>query len=104
MGSGLAAVLTQQGVTVLTSLEGRSAASAQRARAAGMEAVKPEDLVTADLLLSIMPPANALSFARDLAPLLGAAPRRPLFVDCNAISPATTAVIADVMQVAGVAF
>jgi L-threonate 2-dehydrogenase len=104
MGSGLAAVLTQQGVRVLTSLEGRSHESAQRARAAGMEAVAPGDLVTADLLLSIMPPVSALSFARNLAPLLGTAPRPPLFVDCNAISPATTAVIADVMQVEGVAF
>jgi putative dehydrogenase len=104
MGAGLAAVLTQQGVRVLTSLVGRSHESAQRARAAGMEAVNQADLVTADLLLSIMPPADALSFARSLAPLLGAAARRPLFVDCNAISPATTTVIADVMQAADVAF
>jgi len=104
MGSGLATVLTHHEVKVLTCLEGRSEQSAQRARAAGMEAVSRENLATADMLLSIMPPGDALAFARELAPVLGTAARRPLFVDCNAISPATTTIIGEVMQQAGVAF
>jgi putative dehydrogenase len=104
MGSGLAAVLTAHGLRVLTSLEGRSRDSARRARDAGMAAVTESELGTADLVLSIMPPANAVSFACGLAPKLGAAGRGTLFVDCNAISPATTGVIAELMQNAGVGF
>ena len=104
MGSGLAAVLTGHGVRVLTSLEGRSPESARRARDAGMEAVSESELVMADLVLSIMPPGSAVTFARALAPKLGVVARGTLFVDCNAISPTTTGVIANVMQGAGVGF
>jgi 3-hydroxyisobutyrate dehydrogenase-like beta-hydroxyacid dehydrogenase len=89
MGAGIAARLVAQGVTVLTSLEGRSAASAARAAAAGMRPVPEAGLATADAFLSILPPAEAEATAGRLAPLLAAAPAPPLYVDCNAISPQT---------------
>jgi putative dehydrogenase len=38
MGAGVGARLVERGLTVLTSLEGRSEASAKRAKAAGMVA------------------------------------------------------------------
>jgi L-threonate 2-dehydrogenase len=104
MGAGLAAALTQHGISVLTALEGRSAESAARARAAGMRSVPFERLADADLILSVLPPAEALPFARDLAPHLIATARKPLFVDCNAISPSTLQHVGAVIASTGTAF
>jgi 3-hydroxyisobutyrate dehydrogenase-like beta-hydroxyacid dehydrogenase len=43
----------------------------------------------AQLVLSIVPPAAALGFAADTARALVATGARPVFVDCNAVAPAT---------------
>lgn len=104
MGAGLARVLTDHGVSVLTSLAGRSAASKERAAAAGMQSVELPQLARADLLLSILPPAEAVGFACEMADILGQAPRKPLFADCNAISPETARVIGKVMADSKIAF
>ncbi len=104
MGAGVARRLTDNKVTVLTTLEGRSEASITRARDAGMRDVDERQLVEADFLLSIMPPGEALAFARHLAPLLAAANRKPVYVDCNAVSPDTAAAIATVIAETGAAF
>ena len=68
MGSGVAQRLTENNVRVLTSLTGRSEASAKRARAAGMTAVTDAQLTEADFLMSIVPPGDALGLAKRLAP------------------------------------
>ncbi len=94
MGAGIGQRLAENGVTVLTSLAGRSAASAARARAATMRAVDDAQLMEADFLLSIVPPGEALALARRLAPDLTAANRKPVYVECNAVSPATQSEIA----------
>ncbi len=98
MGAGIAARLGAHGVGVLTCLEGRSAASAARAAAAGMRAVPAAALGDADVFLSILPPAEALATAQRLGPVLAAAARPPLYVDCNAVSPDTMARIAQVLS------
>jgi 3-hydroxyisobutyrate dehydrogenase-like beta-hydroxyacid dehydrogenase len=54
-----------------------------------MTDVALDRLVGAEIVLSILPPAQALSFAEQMAPLLLAAERKPVFVDCNAVSPET---------------
>jgi 3-hydroxyisobutyrate dehydrogenase-like beta-hydroxyacid dehydrogenase len=64
MGSAIAARLGEHGARVLTSLEGRSAATVERARTAGMEAVSPKTIATADLILSIVPPGEAVALAK----------------------------------------
>ncbi|WP_137127877.1 NAD(P)-dependent oxidoreductase [Roseomonas sp. HF4] len=89
MGAGIAARLSSHGVRVLTCLDGRSAASATRAAAAGMEPVAEAALAGADAFLSILPPAEALATAERLAPAFAAAPQQPLYADCNAVSPET---------------
>lgn len=101
MGAGIARRLTRNGATVLTSLEGRSAASAARAEAAGMRAVPVAALAEAELVLSIVPPAEALSLAERLAPVL-----RPgmVYADCNAISPALAERIGAVLAPTGCAY
>ena len=91
MGAGIAARLHAHGVQVLTSLEGRSEKSAARAKAAGMIAASENEIAAADIILSIVPPSEALSLAKRLAPALTAATRKPLYADCNAISPGTVA-------------
>ncbi|MGX1309147.1 putative dehydrogenase [Amorphus suaedae] len=102
MGSGVARRLVDNGARVTTCLDGRSEATARRAEAAGMTAVAWDALTDADLVLSILPPGDAVALASKLAPALGANPRRPLFVDCNAVSPATMGEIAEIVTAAGV--
>ena len=104
MGSGIAQRLTENKVTVLTSLKGRSEASAGRARKAGMQDVDERQLMDADFLLSIVPPRDALALAKQLAPLLAAAKRKPVYADCNAVSPDTAAAIAAVITETGAPF
>ena len=101
MGAGVARRLTENKVTVLTALKGRSEASAARARAAGMQDVDERQLMEADILLSIVPPGEALALAKHLAPLLSAANRKPVYADCNAVSPDTAAAIAAVIAKTG---
>jgi 3-hydroxyisobutyrate dehydrogenase-like beta-hydroxyacid dehydrogenase len=113
MGAAVARRLVENGVRVLTWLGGRSAASETRASAAGMTAVELGELARAEVVLSVLPPAHALAFARQMAPVLAgavsAAPAaggegKPLFVDCNAVSPDTVREIAAVVAGVGVPF
>jgi L-threonate 2-dehydrogenase len=87
MGAGIGRRLTENKVTVLTSLNGRSDVSARRAREAGMQPAKERALAEADFLLSIIPPGDALALAERLAPVLTAANKKPIYVECNAVSP-----------------
>ncbi len=104
MGSGVAGRLTQHRVRVLTSLAGRSADSVARAEAAGMTDASDADIVQADIILSIVPPGDALTLVGRLAPHLTAASRKPVYVDCNAVNPATVARIAAVIESTGARF
>ncbi len=104
MGAGVGKRLTENGVAVLTSLVGRSEASAKRAREAGMQAVDDRALMDADFLLSIVPPGEALALARRLVPLLTAANKKPAYVECNAVSPQTMLEIAEAIAPSGAPF
>jgi 3-hydroxyisobutyrate dehydrogenase-like beta-hydroxyacid dehydrogenase len=104
MGSGVGQRLTENGADVLTSLRGRGKASAERARVAGMRAVEDAAFADADVILSIVPPGNALDLAERLAPVLRSAARKPLYIDCNAVSPQTVARIAAVIEATGASF
>ncbi|MDO9414176.1 MAG: DUF1932 domain-containing protein [Pseudolabrys sp.] len=104
MGSGVAKRLTDNRVKVLTSLTGRSAASEKRAAEAGMQAVDEEQLAQADFILSIVPPGEALALAQRLAPMLTAASHKPIYVECNAISPPTMLKVAEAIKPSGCNF
>lgn len=104
MGSAVARRLADHGATVLTLLEGRSPATRARAEAAGMQAAPLEALATADAILSIVPPAEAMRLAEQLRPALTAAGRKPAFVDCNALDVQTVQAIAAVMAPTGAPF
>jgi 3-hydroxyisobutyrate dehydrogenase-like beta-hydroxyacid dehydrogenase len=90
MGAGTGARLVQSGLEVLTPLAGRSAATLERARAAGLIPASLDDLAGADLIISIVPPGEAVSVAAAMAPVLAAAARKPAYIDFNAINPQTT--------------
>ena len=104
MGSALGRRLAETGTRVLTAMEGRSAASRQRAEAAGMEDVGFDRLAEADVFLSVVPPDQALPLAERMAEALRGAPRRPVYVDCNAVGPALAGEIEAVAVAAGFAF
>jgi L-threonate 2-dehydrogenase len=90
MGSGIGKRLTERGARVLTSLKGRGAASAKRAGEAGMVAVEDADLAKqAAVILSVVPPGEAVGLAQRLKPALAQASHNPLYVDCNAVAPET---------------
>jgi 3-hydroxyisobutyrate dehydrogenase-like beta-hydroxyacid dehydrogenase len=103
MGAAVAARLGERGVHVTTSLAGRSAASVARAERARMQpAADDEALVDgADFLLSICPPGEAVALAQRLAPALTRARRKPVYVDCNAVSPTTARDIGKVLAPTG---
>ncbi|HYZ24447.1 MAG TPA: DUF1932 domain-containing protein [Rhodopila sp.] len=104
MGSAVAKRLTQSGAKVLTALAGRSEATIARARGAGMQDASPAQLAEADFVLSIVPPGQALALAEHLAPALAAARRKPVYVDCNAVSPDTVLRIDRVIRETGTPF
>jgi putative dehydrogenase len=104
MGAGVGKRLTENGVSVLTSLAGRSQASETRAREAGMRIVADAQLMEADFLLSIVPPGEALALAKRLAPILTAANKKPTYVECNAVGPQTMLTIAGIVAATGAPF
>jgi putative dehydrogenase len=104
MGAAVAARLGENGADVITSLSGRSPASARRATEAGMRAVNDTELLSANLILSIVPPSDALALAERLSPVLRSGASKPLYVDCNAVSPETAKRVGDVIAATGTSF
>jgi putative dehydrogenase len=103
MGSAVGARLAEHGVKVTTSLVGRSGASAARAERARMVPVADDDALIseADYFLSICPPGDAIALAQRLVPALTRAAKKPIYVDCNAVSPETAVAIGAVLKPTG---
>lgn len=106
MGAGLAKQMAARGAELRTSLQGRGRGSAERAADAGVKVFDDDRamLEGADFVLSVVPPAAARQLAERLAPALSAVARKPIYVDCNAISPAMAGEVAAVVGAAGCRF
>ncbi len=106
MGHAVGARLRAHGARITTCLAGRSPRSARLAHEAGMTAAADDtELVrTADIFLSIVPPAAAVAVAERIATALRGAGATPLYADCNAISPATADAIGRTITSAGARF
>jgi 3-hydroxyisobutyrate dehydrogenase-like beta-hydroxyacid dehydrogenase len=102
MGSAIGACAVRRGHNVLCALEGRSPASIKRAGAAGMKDAGTEEAAVrqASVVLSVCPPHGALQLARRVAGF----GFKGLFVDANAIAPATARMAAKVIEDAGGSF
>ncbi|HEX4409322.1 MAG TPA: DUF1932 domain-containing protein [Xanthobacteraceae bacterium] len=104
MGAAVGRRLTDSGVKVLTSLVGRSAETAARAKAAGMTAASDDEIAASDFILSILPPGDALAVAQRFVPALTKSNAKPVFVDCNAINPNTVERVAAAIAPTGSPF
>ncbi|KAJ3497152.1 hypothetical protein NLJ89_g10388 [Agrocybe chaxingu] len=109
MGAAVGRKLVEAGNTVLTNPEGRSDATRSRAAEAGMINASWADIVQkADILLSIVPPRDAVALAKRVLNEVTSRPtaeKRPLiFADCNAINVDTVKTIAGLFADAAVVF
>ena len=95
MGAEVGACLRATGARVVWASAGRSQATARRAAAAGLEDLgSPATVVKAsDVILSVCPPGSALDVAR----LVAAAEFPGLYVDANAIAPATARAVGEIV-------
>jgi 3-hydroxyisobutyrate dehydrogenase-like beta-hydroxyacid dehydrogenase len=106
MGQAVGALLVEGGVRVVTCVAGRSDRTRALARSAGFTEVPTLDALVreSELVLSIVPPAQAVAVGRDVASALRATGARVVFVDCNAIAPRTALEVAAVIAPSGSAF
>jgi 3-hydroxyisobutyrate dehydrogenase-like beta-hydroxyacid dehydrogenase len=104
MGSAVGRRLVDHGLKVLTSLKGRSRETEQRASTAGMIAATDEEIAASDFILSILPPGDAVALAERFVPALSASNAKPVYVDCNAVSPPTTERVAAAIAPTGAPF
>jgi 3-hydroxyisobutyrate dehydrogenase-like beta-hydroxyacid dehydrogenase len=102
MGASVAGALVTRGVRVIWASDGRSEQSRRRAEAAGLiDAGSLEELATAaDIVLSVCPPDQAAAVARAAA----ATGFEGLYVDANAVSPATARGIQAIIEGGGASF
>lgn len=106
MGHAVGRALREGGRDVVTCVTGRSDATRDLATRAGMRMLPAlTDIAReADMILSILPPAAAPAQARAVCAAMQEVDRRPVYVDCNAVSPQTVRQIGDIVGQAGAAF
>ncbi len=106
MGSAVGQRLRDSGARVITTLKGRSAASAKRVNDARLEVIEVDDSLVAEsaMIMSIVPPGEAIGVAERFREPLTRAAQKPIFVECNAISPATARLIAASLAPTGCGF
>lgn len=97
MGAAIGSSLKPVAGAVIWAAAGRSVPTSKRAETADLIGVPdlPELARRSHVIISICPPHAALDVAGQVADALGDRPERPLYVDANAVSPATVAAIAE---------
>jgi 3-hydroxyisobutyrate dehydrogenase-like beta-hydroxyacid dehydrogenase len=94
MGAALGAALRAKGETVLWASSGRSPATLDRAREAGLEdVVTLEELARrSEVIVAVCPPHAAVGLARSIPSFAG------VYLDANAVSPTTARKIAGLVS------
>ncbi len=100
MGISIAAAAQAAGHTCLWLPEGRGAETRARANEHGLTPATLTDIAACPMILSVCPPHAALDVARQVA----ATGFGGLFVDGNAVSPATTRQVAEIVTAASARF
>lgn len=103
MGHTVGQRLREHGLRVIAYLSDRSERTRQLAEKAGIEEVSSYEALVkeADIVLSILVPAQAGAAAQAVAEALNKTGAELLFADCNAIAPQTTRRIGKVVVDAG---
>ena len=103
MGHGVGKVLAEAGYDVITCLAGRSQRTRELAATAGIRDVPSlvEMTSQADLIVSILVPAEAMGVAREVADAMRASGASRPFADCNAVSPRSASEMATIINAAG---
>jgi L-threonate 2-dehydrogenase len=106
MGSAIGRRLREMGARAITELKHRSTDSVQRVTAAGLEVINDDDHLVgqADFILSVVPPGVAYKVAERFRAPLSRAASKPVFVECNAVSPATVCRIEGLLRETGCRF
>ena len=101
MGAAIGSALVHQGHTVRWASSGRGPETARRAADSGLiDSHTLDNLSQSELILSVCPPEFALDVARTMA----ASGFRGLYVDANAVAPATSREIGAIVEAAGATF
>ena len=103
MGHTVGQRLREHGLRVIAHLADRSERTGQLAAKAGIEEVSSYEALAkeAEIVLSILVPAQAADAAQMVASALKKTGAELLFADCNAIAPQTTRSIGKVVEEAG---
>jgi 3-hydroxyisobutyrate dehydrogenase-like beta-hydroxyacid dehydrogenase len=106
MGHSVGDVLVKNGLRVITCLQGRSQRTGELAAEARIEDVPSYDALVAeaDLILSILVPAQAPNAARRVAQAMSDVGTEVAYADCNAIAPQTAREIGALIAEAGGTF
>jgi 3-hydroxyisobutyrate dehydrogenase-like beta-hydroxyacid dehydrogenase len=96
MGSAVGAALVETGAEVVWRSAGRGADTRRRADDAGL--LEADDLEGCDVVLSVCPPGAAVDVARSVVGFRG------VYVDANAVSPATAEAVAATVEAGGAAY
>jgi 3-hydroxyisobutyrate dehydrogenase-like beta-hydroxyacid dehydrogenase len=102
MGASVGAAARAEGSRVLWASEGRSTDTWARAATAELDDVVtlPAVVAASDVIVSVCPPHAA----RDVASAVAGAGFRGLYVDANAVAPATSRAIAGIVEAAGATY
>jgi 3-hydroxyisobutyrate dehydrogenase-like beta-hydroxyacid dehydrogenase len=103
MGHVVGRVLIENGVPVISCLEGRSDRTRALAEDAGVKAVASYDelVAAADIIISILVPSEAKSAAEKVTGALRHTGEKIVYVDCNAIAPSTVKSMGEIVEAAG---
>jgi 3-hydroxyisobutyrate dehydrogenase-like beta-hydroxyacid dehydrogenase len=106
LGASVGSLLRARGVHVVTTVEDRSHATAQRCGDAGLIVLDSmADVIgQSDVIISLVPPAAAEQVAAAYCKLAHLAPPAALFVDANSISPELAAALAGQVEHRGRSF
>ncbi len=106
MGHAVGRVLREHGHDVVSCLGGRSERTSKLAMTAGIGDTESLAALVSqvDMILSILPPASALSQAKAVAAAMAETGSTPVYVDCNAVSPQTVVEVGHTITTAGAAF
>jgi 3-hydroxyisobutyrate dehydrogenase-like beta-hydroxyacid dehydrogenase len=103
LGAALASLLIKRGLRVVTTVNGRSGRTVERARLARMEVVPSlADVVRqAEIVISLVPPSAAIETADAWCALAASSPAGAIYVDMNSIGPELAATLARKVEAHG---